>query len=284
MNESFLSREALAPFADFYTKLQQTHPLVDCITNIVTVNDVANGLLAIDARPVMASAPDEISNFVRHTDALLLNLGATASEQREAMLVGAMTANLFHKPIVVDPVGIGSSPLRHQFLDSLLKKCQITAIRGNISEIKALAGLTTDAAGVDASLADLTDPAAFQSAVELAQLLAKAHHTVIAISGPRDIISDGHHTYVIHGGNSMMTRVTGNGCTLTGLVAAFIAVAPEDPAYATACAIALMCLAGDMALAKVGEHATASFRIAMFDALSAITVEDCLTHFNIQQL
>lgn len=284
MNETFLDREALAPFARLFTTLQQTHPLVDCITNIVTVNDVANGLLAIDARPVMASAPDEISDFVRHTDALLLNLGATASEQREAMLVGAMTANLFDKPIIVDPVGVGASPLRHQFLNSLLKKCSITAIRGNISEIKAIAGLTTEAAGVDAALSDLGDPAAFQSAVELAQLLAKVHHTVIAISGPRDIISDGTLTYVVHGGNESMTRVTGSGCTLTGLVAAFLAVDQSNPALATACAIALMCRAGDIALEKVGAHATASFRIAMFDALSALTAEDCLSHFHIQQL
>lgn len=100
----------------------------------------------------------------------------------------------------------------------------------------------------------------------MARELAAAHNTVIAISGPRDIISDGHTTYVVNGGNAMMTRVTGSGCTLTGIVAAFAAAAPEDILRAATAAIGLMCLAGDQALEKTGHHATASFHTAMFDA------------------
>ena len=186
MEQIFLSAAERAPFAQIFARVQRTHPLVDCITNIVTVNDVANGLLAIDARPVMASAPEEIAYFMERADALLLNLGATGAEQRTAMLAGAEAANALVKPVVVDPVGVGTSPLRRDTLAELLATRQISCIRGNISEIKALAGLSTDAGGVDASEADLADPAAFALAARMARELAAAHNTVIAISGPRD--------------------------------------------------------------------------------------------------
>lgn len=284
MAQTFLSMAERAPFAQIFAQVQQTHPLVDCITNIVTVNDVANGLLAIDARPVMASAPEEIACFMARADALLVNLGATGAEQRQAMLIGAETANALAKPVVIDPVGVGTSPLRRETLRTLLKTRRIACIRGNISEIKALAGLSTDAGGVDASESDLADPAAFALAVRMARELAAAHNTVIAISGPRDILSDGHATYVVNGGNAMMTRVTGSGCTLTGIVAAFAAAAPEDVLRAATAAIGLMCLAGDQALKKTGHHATASFHTAMFDALSAITPEDLAAALRLEQL
>ena len=284
MAQTFLSMAERAPFAQIFAQVQQTHPLVDCITNIVTVNDVANGLLAIDARPVMASAPEEIACFMARADALLVNLGATGAEQRQAMLIGAETANALAKPVVIDPVGVGTSPLRRETLRTLLKTRRIACIRGNISEIKALAGLSTDAGGVDASESDLADPAAFALAVRMARELAAAHNTVIAISGPRDILSDGHATYVVNCGNAMMTRVTGSGCTLTGIVAAFAAAAPEDVLRAATAAIGLMCLAGDQALKKTGHHATASFHTAMFDALSAITPEDLAAALRLEQL
>ena len=118
----------------------------------------------------------------------------------------------------------------------------------------------------------------------MARELAAAHNTVIAISGPRDIISDGHTTYVVNGGNAMMTRVTGSGCTLTGIVAAFAAAAPKNILRAATAAIGLMCLAGDQALEKTGHHATASFHTAMFDALSAITPEALADALRLEQL
>lgn len=274
MHPTFLSASDCAPLAAIFSRLQACHPLVDCITNIVTVNDVANGLLAIDARPVMASAPEEIRHFVARADALLINLGATGREQREAMLAGAEAANALAKPVVIDPVGVGTSPLRRETLQTLLATRRISCIRGNISEIKALAGLSTDAGGVDASEADLADPGAFALAQDMARRLARHYDTVIAISGPRDIVSDGRTTYVVNGGNATMTRVTGSGCTLTGLVAAFAAASPDTVLEAATAAIGLMCAAGDRALAKTGPRATASFHIAMFDALSAITPEE----------
>lgn len=284
VEQTFLTPHETAPFAESFAAVQRQHPLVDCITNIVTVNDIANGLLAIDARPVMASAPEEITFFTARADALLLNLGATSAEQRQAMLLGAAEANRLGKPVVIDPVGVGTSPLRRAQLAQLLNERQIACIRGNISEIKALAGLSTDAGGVDASEADLEDPRAFTLAADMAKNLAAAHGTIIAISGPRDIVSDGRTTYVVNGGNAMMTRVTGSGCTLTGIVAAFIAAAPADPLRAVTAAIGLMCLAGDRALAKTGRHATASFRTAMFDALSAITPEELQSGLRLEQL
>lgn len=275
----FLTEKELAPFANALLLVQKSRPLVDCITNIVTAGDVANGLLAIGASPVMASAPEEIIYFVRRADALLLNMGATTSEQRQAMLLGATEARALGKPIIIDPVGIGTSPLRHDHLTKLLSG-NVAVIRGNISEISSLAGRATKAGGVDAA-AD--DAEGFEASINMAQALAQKYHTVVAISGERDIVTDGERTLIVCGGTPWMTRVTGSGCTLTGIVAAFVA-ATGDALVGTAAAIGMMCLAGDMALAKVGPNATASFRTAMFDALSAITPSDLLKGLHLELL
>lgn len=274
---AFLEENNYAPFAEALARVQAQHPLVDCITNIVTAGDVANGLLAIGASPVMASAPEEITYFMAKADALLLNLGATPEEQRRAMLLGAAEARRLGKPIVVDPVGIGTSPLRHAQLTALLRGA-VAVIRGNISEISALAGHKTMAGGVDASA---SDAASLEASIIMARTLAQKYHTIIAISGETDIVTDGARTLLIHGGSPQMTRVTGTGCTLTGLVAAFVA-ASGDALVATAAAIGMMCLAGDRALAKVGPNATASFRTAMFDALSGIGPDDLRTNLSFE--
>lgn len=256
-------------FAPYLQAVKEQHPLIDCITNIVTVNDVANGLLAIDARPVMASVPDEIEDFVSRADALLINLGAMNAEQRTAMLRGAKCANRLHKPIILDPVGLGASTLRQQVLRELLQNCQIAVIRGNISELRALAGFHTDAGGVDAAGTDLGDAHDLQHAIEMAKQLAITYHTIIAISGAVDIITDGDSVYTVYNGNTLMTRVTGTGCTLTGILAAFVAASPGAALEASTAAIAMMCLAGEYALAHAGTPTgTGSFRTLMMDALS----------------
>ena len=270
-------------FSTYLQAVKDQHPLVDCITNIVSVNDVANGLLAIDARPVMASVPDEIEAFVSGADALLINLGAMNEEQRTAMRRGARCANRLKKPVILDPVGLGASPLRQEVLADLLTSCQLTAIRGNISELRALAGLATDAGGVDASTSDLATKEGFEQAIAMAKELAITHHTIIAISGEVDIITDGTTVLTVHGGNEIMTRVTGTGCTLTGILAAFVAASPDNPLEASAAAIAMMCVAGDEALAHTGTPTgTGTFRTLMMDALSLITPNQLDTDITIR--
>ena len=227
MEQTFLSAAERAPFAQIFARVQRTHPLVDCITNIVTVNDVANGLLAIDARPVMASAPEEITFFMERADALLLNLGATGAEQRTAMLAGAEAANALAKPVVVDPVAshiaaaprhaggaIGDAPdqlhsRQHQRDQSAGRSFDRRRRRGRVGS------RSRRSCSVRAGCAHGAGAG------------SRSQHR------DRDQRAAGHHLRWPHNlrrqrRNAMMTRVTGSGCTLTGIVAAFAAAAPED--------------------------------------------------------
>jgi hydroxyethylthiazole kinase len=261
---------SLAPYLD---AVRRQNPLVDCITNIVTAGDMANGLLAIGASPVMAADPEEISEIISHARAMLYNLGAISLASREAARRGSLEANTLGIPLVIDPVGVGASHLRLNMVKELAASRHIAILRGNVSEIRALTGASSHAGGVDAAAGDL-DAGHFEEMQETARRLASQWQTVVAVSGPRDIVTDGTRLAVIDAGCDMMTRVTGTGCTLTGLTAAFAAVCGGNYFEAAICSLVLMCLAGEQAQARAGHLGTASFRTAMFDALSKIEPHD----------
>lgn len=260
----------LAPYLD---AVQRQKPLVDCITNIVTATDMANGLLAIGASPVMACDPEEIKDIISHADAMLYNLGAIGASEREAARRGSLAANNRGIPLVLDPVGVGAARLRLDTVHDLLRERNVAIIRGNISEIRAISGASSHAGGVDAAAGDL-DASRFEEALAMSRTLAAKLGTVIAVSGPRDIITDGSRCAIVDAGCEMMTRVTGTGCTLTGITAALAAVCDGDYFAAATCGLVLMCLAGESALKCTGSLGTASFRTAMFDALSRIRPQD----------
>lgn len=239
-------------------------PLVHCITNYVTVNDVANALLACGGSPIMADDIDEVADIVSIADALVLNIGTLNSRTIASMIKAGQAANRKNIPVVFDPVGAGASALRNRTTQTLLKEIKFTVIRGNLSELSFIAGLSAATRGVDANAADDKFDAA-----DVAKTVAEKYGCVAAITGATDVVCDSKRTAKIKNGVAAMGKITGTGCMLSGVVGAYVG-ANDDAFSAVVTAIASMGIAGEQAYAKYGSIGTGSLRVGIIDALSVL--------------
>lgn len=248
------------------SRLRETAPLVQCITNSVVVNVTANALLAVGAAPVMADIPEEAGECAAFASALLVNLGTPTAEQRAAMTAAVAAARASGTPWVLDPVGVGALGLRTGVARDLLAH-RPTVIRGNASEVLALAGAGSGGRGVDA--ADEVD-----AALDAARALAERTGAVVAVSGAVDAVTDGARTERIAGGSALLTRMTGGGCSLGAVVAACVAAADgPDAAFAgTIAAHAVYAAASERAAAVAA--GPGSFAVAFLDALAGVDAVD----------
>ena len=247
-------------------------PLVQCITNFVTVNDCANIILASGGSPTMASHSLEVEEAVRNVQALVCNMGAI--DKIDSMILAGKEANRLMKPVILDPVGAGGTQLRRDAVEKLLEEVHFSVIRGNASEIRYLAGQQATGNGVDVSRLDEITEENLPAAVSMAEELAGKLHTVIAVSGKIDVISDGKRSCVLRKGCAAMARITGSGCMLTALIGAFCG-ACEDPFAATCSAMAAMGISGEIADTKRLRNGTgnATFRNDLIDAVFNLTQE-----------
>ena len=258
---------------EWLERTRERRPLVECLTNMVTVNDVANCILAVGASPVMAVEKTEAKDIVSLASAVLLNIGTITREQLPAYEEAAANANALGKPLVLDPVGAGATAFRTQAVRQLLASFHFTLIRGNASEIAAIedADKTTKTAGVDAAPGDAITDDTLPRWLATASSVARRHRCIVVISGAVDVISDGDRSWLCRNGVPQMPLVTGTGCSLTGLCAAFQAVADEsERADAAAAASALMGCAGEIAWKRSGHLGLGSFRQAIVDCLSTM--------------
>ena len=231
------------------------------ITNFVVMNDTANATLALGATPVMAHAREEVAEMVGMADALVLNPGTLTPDWVDAMFVAGKRANELGVPVIYDPVGVGATKLRTETGARFLKTLRLAVVRGNSGEIGALAGAGGVVRGVD-SVEGVTDP------VRVAKNLAQRQQTVVAITGKRDIISDGRRVVGVDNGHALLQTITGSGCMATTAIAAFCAVEP-DHFVATVAALACYGLAAERAARRA--RAPGSFRVALLDALYQLT-------------
>ena len=259
-------------FGKTLTATHQTKPLVQCITNFVTVNDCANIILAAGGSPTMAEHPLEVEEAVRRVHALVCNMGAI--DKVESMILAGKEANRLGKPVILDPVGAGGTRLRRDAVKRLLEEVHFSVIRGNASEIRYLAGQQTMGSGGDVSGPDEITEENLSAAVSMAAELAEKLDTVIAVSGRIDVISDGKNTCVLHNGCATMARITGSGCMLTALIGAFCG-ANDDPFPAACSAMAVMGISGEKAEEKMLRNGTgnATFRNDLIDAVFNLTEE-----------
>jgi hydroxyethylthiazole kinase len=233
-------------------------PLVHNITNYVAMNFMANVLLAAGASPAMVHAREEVAEFAGLSDALTANIGTADRLWFDAMESAAEVMNAAGKPWALDPVGVGATAFRRDRTARLVA-LRPTVIRGNASEILALAGAGGAAHGVDAG-----DPVA--AAEDAARALAGRTGGVVVASGPRDFVTDGARAVRVANGHPLMARVTTTGCALNGVIAAFCTVA--RPFEATAAALAFYGLAGERA--AEGAAGPGSFAPRFLDALAAV--------------
>ncbi|CAG5069685.1 Hydroxyethylthiazole kinase [Dyadobacter sp. CECT 9623] len=243
------------------SNLRNTVPLVHNITNFVVMNYTANALLAAGASPVMAHAVEEVEEMVSIAGALVVNIGTLSAHWVAGMKAAMVTAAQLGKPIVLDPVGAGATSYRNETLTELLDVASPTIIRGNASEILALAGASVQTKGVDST-------AASDLSLEAAWALSKKFDCVVSVSGAIDVIVKGNQTAFVSNGVALMTKVTGMGCTATAIAGAFAATV-ADPFEAAVSAAAMMGVCGELAYRNA--KSPGSFQIAFLDCLSEIT-------------
>ncbi|WP_353115823.1 hydroxyethylthiazole kinase [Microbacterium sp.] len=253
--------------AELLTALRAAPPLAHCITNGVVMGFTANVLLALGAAPAMVDIVGEAGLFAGAASGLLVNLGTPAPEQRAAMAEAVEGACAAGTPWVLDPVAIGVLPIRTALAVELRDR-RPTAVRGNASEILALAGRSAGGRGVDAT--DSTDAAS-----DAARALARAHGSVVAVSGPVDLLTDGAREIRIANGDALLTKVTGGGCALGAVMAAFLGTAratEHEPLLAVAAAVLVYTLAAEDAAARAAGPGT--FAAALLDALDGLRPDD----------
>ncbi|WP_138294535.1 MULTISPECIES: hydroxyethylthiazole kinase [unclassified Clostridium] len=254
-------------------------PLVHHITNYVTVNDCANIALAMGASPVMADDIGEAAEMTGAAQALVLNIGTLNARTVEAMLASGRRANEKGIPIVLDPVGAGATALRNRTAERLLERLKIAVVRGNLSEIKFLRGLGAETRGVDAA-----DQDGVPERIELAKELARTFNCVTAITGATDVASDGEKVLRVDNGCAQLSGVTGTGCMSTTLVAGLCgAVRPEDYLLCAAGGVALMGLAGELALEKEGGKGFGYFHMGIIDAIGRMDEKTLLERVKIDE-
>ena len=256
---------------DVLEQVRTKAPLIQCITNFVTVNDCANILLAAGASPTMAQDIREVEEAVADADGLVCNLGAI--DLVDSMILAGKRANELGIPVVLDPVAAGGTTIRRESSARLLEEVHFTAIRGNASEIRALAGQRSRGSGVDVCTSDAMTEENLEQSITLVRQLAKDLHSVIAVSGKLDIVSDGTKTAVLRNGCPTMARITGSGCMLTTLIGGFCAAVPEHPFEAVCAAMAAMGICGEIAEEKRLQNKTgnATFRTDLIDAVFNLT-------------
>lgn len=244
-------------------------PLVHNITNYVTVNDVANAILAVGASPIMADEPEEVEDITSICAGLNINIGTLNQRTIEAMRrAGAKARELGHI-VLLDPVGAGASRLRTATATELLDTVRPNVVRGNASEIKALAQGSTTTRGVDASAADAVSDENLAQMADFAKSFAEKTGAVVAITGAIDLVADAERCFAIRNGVASMSSITGTGCQLSGIACAFAAANPDDVAGGVAAAVAAMGLAGETGTAHLAPHeGNSTLRNRIIDALS----------------
>lgn len=254
--------------------VRKSAPLVHNITNYVTVNDVANVLLACGGSPIMSDEPEDVADITAVCGGLNINIGTLHKRSIEGMFIAGTKANELGHIVLLDPVGAGASALRTNTAIKLMEEIKLDVIRGNISEIKTLALGSGTTKGVDADEADTVTEDNLDAMVAFAKAFAGKTGTVVGITGAIDLVADAGKCYVIRNGRPEMSKITGTGCQLSGLATAYAVANPDNKTEAVAAAVCLMGLAGEIAYANMqpGEG-NSTYRNRIIDAIYNMDAE-----------
>lgn len=248
--------------------VRKTVPLVHNITNYVTVNDVANVLLACGGSPIMSDEPEDVADITAICGGLNINIGTLNQRSIEAMFVAGRKANELNHQVLLDPVGAGASALRTNTAVKLMEELRFDVIRGNISEIKTLAQGSGTTKGVDADVADAVTEETLDEAVAFVKKFSKKTGSIVAITGAIDLVADKDTCYVIRNGRPEMGKITGTGCQLSGMMTAFLVANPENKLEAAAAAVCAMGLAGEIGWSRMQEgDGNSTYRNRIIDAI-----------------
>lgn len=249
-------------------------PLVHNITNYVTVNDVANVLLACGGSPIMSDEPMDVEDITSICGGLNINIGTLNERSIRGMFLAGKRANELNHVVLLDPVGAGASKLRTETALNILKEIRLDVIRGNISEIKTLMLGNGTTKGVDADVADAVREENLKETVAFVKAFAKSTGSIIAITGAIDLVADADRCFVIRNGRPEMGKITGTGCQLSGMMTAFVVANPEQKLEAAAAAVCTMGLAGEIAYSRMEEgDGNSTYRDRIIDAIYNMDAE-----------
>ena len=247
-------------------------PLVHNITNYVTVNDVANVLLAAGGSPIMSDDADDVEDITSICGGLNINIGTLNKNTIPSMFLAGRKANELGHIVLLDPVGAGASRLRTDTASRLMREVRFDAVRGNISEIKTLCTGSGTTKGVDADTVDAVTEANLDDGVALVKAFAGQTGCIIAVTGAIDLVSDGERCWCIRNGRPEMSRITGTGCQLSALTTAFLVANPGHKLEAAAAAVCMMGLAGEIAWANMQPgDGNSTYRNRIIDAIFNMT-------------
>lgn len=248
--------------------VRKTTPLVHNITNYVTVNDVANVLLACGASPIMSDEPKDVTDITSICGGLNINIGTLHKRSIKAMFKAGKKSNELNHIVLLDPVGAGASALRTNTAVNLIKEIKFNVIRGNISEIKTLALGSGTTKGVDADVSDAVTEENLDTAVAFVKDLSKKTGSIIAITGAIDLVGNAKKCYVIRNGRPEMGKITGTGCQLSGMMTAFLVANRENMLDAAAAAVCTMGLAGEIGWNRMQKgDGNSTYRNRIIDAI-----------------
>ena len=247
-------------------------PLVHNITNYVTVNDVANVLLAAGGSPIMSDDADDVEDITSICGGLNINIGTLNKNTIPSMFLAGKKANALGHIVLLDPVGAGASRLRTDTANRLMQEVRFDAVRGNISEIKTLCTGSGSTKGVDADAVDAVTEANLDDGVQLVKAFAAQTGCIIAVTGAIDLVSDGERCWCIRNGRAEMSRITGTGCQLSALMTAFLVANPDRKLDAAAAAVCMMGLAGEIGWANMQPgDGNSTYRNRIIDAIFNMT-------------
>ena len=247
-------------------------PLVHNITNYVTVNDVANVLLAAGGSPIMSDDADDVEDITSICGGLNINIGTLNKNTIPSMFLAGKKANALGHIVLLDPVGAGASRLRTDTANRLMQEVRFDAVRGNISEIKTLCTGSGSTKGVDADAVDAVTEANLDNGVQLVKTFAAQTGCIIAVTGAIDLVSDGERCWCIRNGRAEMSRITGTGCQLSALTTAFLVANPGHKLEAAAAAVCMMGLAGEIGWANMQPgDGNSTYRNRIIDAIFNMT-------------
>ena len=254
--------------------VKEKTPLIHNITNYVTVNDVANALLASGGSPIMSDEPDDVADITAICGGLNINIGTLNKRSIEAMFISGKKSKELGHIVLLDPVGAGASKLRTATALEIMNEIKPDIIRGNISEIKTLALGSGTTKGVDADGADIVTDDNLDSMVEFVKAFSKKTGAVIAVTGAIDLVADSQKCYVIRNGSPLMSRITGTGCMLSTLATAYAVANPDNVTEAVATAVCLMGLAGEIGVSDMqANEGNSSLRNHIIDAIYNMDAE-----------
>lgn len=251
-------------------------PLVHCLTNTITINDNANIILAVGASPIMADHPKEVAEITAQAQSLVINIGNITDARIESIFIAGEAAIKAGIPIVFDPVGVACSSFRQTLAEKIIVNLQPQIIKGNMSEIKALAKISVESIGVDVSPGDIITENTLSVNLEIVKNLARKYNCVVVATGAYDLVADAQNYLVLANGSTLLEKITGTGC----MCAALLGVYAASKLYfvASVLAITQMNVAAEFAEKDIStfNQGIGSFKVKLFDYIYKLKITELI--------